>query len=143
MSLLEIAAAARAAQEPQRLADAVPFARSLGLRLELRGDELYGLMPASRHLLGNPVLDSLHGGATAGLLECTAVLALLWQSRCAVVPRPLEFTVDFLTSGKLETVTAHARILKFGRRVANVHVEAWQGDRTRPIGAGHGNFLLI
>ena len=142
MSLLETAILARDTRNPQLLADAVPFARLIGLRLELHGDELIGVMPADRRLLGNPVLDSLHGGATAGIIECTAKLALLWRGAAKVVPRPLEFTVDFLTSGKLEPVYAHARILKFGRRVAKVHVDAWQADRNRPIGAGHGNFLL-
>ena len=142
MTLLETARHARDTVNPQLLADAVPFARLIGLRLELRGDELIGVMPANRRLLGNPVLESLHGGATAGILECVASLALLWRAPLHVVPRPLEFTVDFLTSGKLEPVHAHARILKLGRRVANVHVEAWQSDRSRPIGAGHGNYLL-
>jgi len=142
MTLLEAAQRAREARDPQLLVDAVPFARFLGLRLELRDDELIGVMPANRRLLGNPVLDSLHGGATAGIIECVAGLSLLWRAPLKVVPRPLDFAVDFLTSGKLEPVHAQARILKLGRRVANVHVEAWQSDRARPIGAGHGNFLL-
>jgi len=142
VTLLETAQRARESRNPQLLAAAVPFARVLGLQLELRDDELIGVMPADRRLLGNPVLESLHGGATAGIIECVAGLALLWRASLTVVPRPLEFTVDFLTSGKLAPVYAHARILKLGRRVANVHVEAWQSDRARPIGAGHGNFLL-
>lgn len=142
MSLIDTARRARESRDPQLLAAAVPLARIIGLRLELRGDELIGVMPAERKLLGNPVLDSLHGGATAGILECTARLALLWRGTAEALPRPLEFTIDFLTSGKLEPVYAHARILKLGRRVANVSVEAWQADRGRPIAAGHGNFLL-
>ena len=119
----------------------MPFASYLGLTLELRGDELVCTLPADRRFLGNPVLDSLHGGVTAGLLECTATLALLWHKPREVVPRTIDFSIDFLLSGKMQPVFAHARLLKFGRRIANVHVDAWQTDRARPIGAGHGNFL--
>ena len=84
MTLLETAQRARESRNPQLLADAVPFARVLGLQLELRDDELIGVMPADRRLLGNPVLESLHGGATAGIIECVAGLALLWRASLTV-----------------------------------------------------------
>jgi acyl-coenzyme A thioesterase PaaI-like protein len=35
-----------------------------------------------------------------------------------------------------------AEITKQGRRVATVRAEAWQDDRSRPIAAAHGHFLL-
>ena len=142
MILLDAARRARETGQPQLLVEAIPFASYLGLTLELRGDELVCTLPADRRFLGNPVLDSLHGGATAGLLECTATLALLWHKPREVVPRTIDFSIDFLLSGKMQPVYAHARLLKFGRRIANVHVDAWQTDRARPIGAGHGNFLF-
>jgi uncharacterized protein (TIGR00369 family) len=143
VSVLEIAERARATGRPQELVAAVPFARFLGLQLELRDDELICTLPADRRFLGNPVLNSLHGGATAGLVECAATLAILWRSQRAATPRSIDFTIDFLSSGKLEPVQAHARLLKLGRRVASVHVTGWQNDRDRPIVAGHGNFLLV
>jgi uncharacterized protein (TIGR00369 family) len=121
----------------------VPFAQFLGLEVSLHEGELRCVLPADRRFLGNPVLNSLHGGATAGLVECAATLAILWRAPRAVGPRPIDFTIDFLSSGRLEPLTAHARLLKFGRRVASVHVIAWQADRERPIAAAHGNFLLV
>jgi uncharacterized protein (TIGR00369 family) len=142
MTLLAAARRSRELNRPELLVGAMPFARYLGLTLEVRGDELLCTLPADRRFLGNPVLNSLHGGATAGLIECTATLALLWQGPREVLPRAIDFSIDFLLSGKLEPVLAHARLLKFGRRIANVHVDAWQADRQRPIGAGHGNFRL-
>jgi uncharacterized protein (TIGR00369 family) len=142
MTLSAAAQRARELGRPGLLVEAMPFARYLGLTLEMRGDELLCTLPADRRFLGNPVLNSLHGGATAGLIECTATLALLWHGSSKVVPHAIDFSIDFLVSGKLEPVFAHARLLKFGRRVANVHVDAWQADRQRPIGAGRGNFRL-
>ena len=94
MILLDAARRARETGQPQLLVEAIPFASYLGLTLELRGDELVCTLPADRRFLGNPVLDSLHGGATAGLLECAATLAMLWHKLRDVVPRsPVVWTL--------------------------------------------------
>ena len=37
---------------------------------------------------------------------------------------------------------ARAEIKKVGRRIANVHVEAWQDQRASPIAALRGHFLV-
>ena len=46
------------------------------------------------------------------------------------------------TSAGAATHQAQAIITKHGRRVANVRAEAWQEDRSKPIAAMHGHFLL-
>ena len=55
-------------------------------------------------------------------------------------PRPIDVTVDYLRSGRPVDTYARAQIKRLGRRVANVHVEAWQEARDRPIAALHGHF---
>jgi acyl-coenzyme A thioesterase PaaI-like protein len=37
---------------------------------------------------------------------------------------------------------ARARVVKVGRRIANVAVEAWQQSRAEPIAALRGHFLM-
>jgi acyl-coenzyme A thioesterase PaaI-like protein len=37
---------------------------------------------------------------------------------------------------------ARAKVIKIGRRVANVQAEAWQNERAQPIAAMHGHFLV-
>ena len=37
---------------------------------------------------------------------------------------------------------ARAKVIKIGRRIANVQAEAWQGERGQPIAAMHGHFLV-
>ena len=39
----------------------IPYARFLGVRADLRGDELTGVLPYGEHLIGNPTLPALHG----------------------------------------------------------------------------------
>ena len=55
------------------LLDRLPYARFLGLTSEQDGDDLIVTMPFADRLIGNPMLPALHGGATAALLELTAV----------------------------------------------------------------------
>ena len=45
-------------------------------------------------------------------------------------------------SGRARDTFARASVQKAGRRVAHVHVEAWQDARTRPIAMLRGNFLM-
>jgi uncharacterized protein (TIGR00369 family) len=117
--------------------EAPPYAQLLGLS-ESEGLSL--LMPFAPHLIGAP--SRLHGGAIAGLLELAAHRALIAEVGTAAEPKPVNVTVDFLREGRLEDTYAEGRILKLGRRVANLHAEAWQGDRARPIAAARMNILL-
>ena len=53
-----------------------------------------------------------------------------------------DMEVVHLRSGKPMDTYGRAEITKQGRRVATVRAEAWQEDRSRPIAAAHGHFLL-
>lgn len=129
----------------QRLADAmarIPYAGFLGVRAELKGDELTLVLPYSEHLVGNPLLPALHGGVVGALMELTAITQLAIASKSTKFPKTIDIGVDFLRSGKPIDTYARARVIKIGRRVANVQVEAWQNERSQPIAAMHGHFLV-
>lgn len=86
-----------------------------------------------------------HGGATAGLLENAGYAAL--RHRLASDNRdprlkPINITVQYLSAGKSKQTYACARITRLGRRNANLSVEAWQDDRSRPIASAVMNILM-
>lgn len=124
------------------LLDSLPYARFLGLRTQLNGDDLTVVMPFADHLIGNPMLPALHGGSTAALLEMTAVAQVSLSYPRLRLPRPINVTVAYLRSGRPSDVFARARINKAGRRVAHVTAEAWQQVRDQPIAALTAHFLL-
>lgn len=129
----------------QRLADAIariPYAGFLGVRAELKGDELTLVLPYAEHLVGNPLLPALHGGVVGALMELTAITQLAIASKSATFPKTIDIGVDYLRSGKPADTYARAKVIKIGRRVANVQVEAWQNERSQPIAAMHGHFLV-
>ena len=121
-----------------------PYARSLGIALESWEDGIPILsVPFDELVEGRP--DHYHGGATGGLLE-TAGYAMLRaelarQQRAAIL-KPINITVQYLAAGKSRTSYAAGRITKLGRRSANLTVEAWQDDRSRPIATAVMNVLM-
>lgn len=119
----------------------IPYARFIGLRVELKGDELTLVMPFGDHLIGNPLLPALHGGVVGALLEMTALTQLAIASKTETFPKTIDIGIDYLRSGRPVDTFARARVVKIGRRIANVQAEAWQGERSQPIATLHGHFL--
>jgi acyl-coenzyme A thioesterase PaaI-like protein len=142
-----------------RMAEAVPYARYLGVGFDRRGDELTAVLAFSEKLVGNPFLPALHGGAIGAFLEITAIMELAWsqvwermegggQGAAEIdagvfppLPKTIDFTVDYLRSGLPRDAYARARVNRSGRRYASVHVEAWQDNRARPFAQATGHFL--
>ena len=121
-----------------------PYARSLGIAHEGWEDGT----PIMRVDFDNTVEgrpEHYHGGATGGVLE-TAGYAVLRaelerRGRTAML-KPINITVQYLSAGKSMTSFAKGRITKLGRRSANITVEAWQDDPSRPIATAVMNVLM-
>lgn len=120
----------------------IPYAGFLGVRAELKGDELTLVLPFSDHLIGNPMIPRMHGGVIGAFMELTALVQLGIANKSARFAKTIDIGIDYLRPGKPTDTYARARVVKVGRRVANVQVEAWQGERDQPIAALHGHFLL-
>jgi len=120
----------------------IPYARFLGIRAELAGDEMTAILPFGEHLIGNPMLPAIHGGVLGAFMEMTALAQLSVSEGQARQPRVIDISVEYLRSGRPLTTYARAEIKKVGRRIANVHVEAWQEQRAAPIAAMRGHFLV-
>ena len=120
----------------------VPYIRYLGMQVEMAGDEMTAILPFSDHIVGNPMLPAIHGGVLGAFMEMTAVAQLSVAATLKRQPRTVDVSIEYLRSGRPLTTYARAQIKKIGRRIANVHVEAWQEQRAAPIAALRGHFLL-
>jgi acyl-coenzyme A thioesterase PaaI-like protein len=144
----------------RRLVERVPYHAWLGVDFTRMGDELTGHLRFSEKLIGNPAIPALHGGVTGAFLEIAASVQLAWdatweimesgpegaariaEGRFPPTPKTIDLTIDYLRAGRPRDVFARALVTKRGRRVANVRIEAWQDERSRPIAAAHGHFLM-
>ena len=142
MKILKELRASGRGRDVGALVQAIPYARLLGVVIDRKGSELTTVLPFQDSLVGNTMLPALHGGAISGFLELTALLQLVFETECERLPKTVDITIDYLRSGRPVETYGRAIITKHGRRVANVRVEAWQDERSRPIAAAHGHFLL-
>ena len=98
-----------------------------------------------RHELeGRP--GAWHGGAIAGLLESAgyaALRAILHTDERNPTLKPINVTVQYLSTGRSRKSYARGRIVRLGRRNANISVEAWQDDMARPIASAIMNVLMV
>ena len=120
------------------------YARSLGIEFHaMENDAPILTVDFGSMVEGRP--GFFHGGATAGLLENAgyAILRhrLLQEGRTPQL-KPINITVQYLSAGKQKQTFAVARITRLGRRTANLTIEAWQDDRSRPIASAVMNILL-
>jgi len=120
----------------------MPYGRHLGVRAETSEAGTIYVLPFRDDLIGNRWLPALHGGVVGAFLELVATGELFSQSEAGRVPKPINFSVNYLRSVGPRDTCGKAVIVKHGRRIANVRVTAWQVDETKPVAAGIGNFLL-
>jgi len=133
-----------AAEQLDAFLQRVPYVRFLGMRAELAGDELTAILPFKPDLVGNIYLPAVHGGVLGAFMELTAQSQLaISQQTTLKVPKAIDVTIEYLRSARPVTTYARAHVRKIGKRVANVHVEAWQDERSAPVAALGGHFMLV
>lgn len=120
------------------------YARGIGLHVHGWEDGTPVLaIDYSAAICGNPGM--FHGGAISTLLEAAAVAALEANLRAggsAALLTPLNSTIQFLRAAGEERVFAAGRIVKAGRRLANVAVTLWQTDRDKPAASAIVNVMI-
>lgn len=121
------------------------YAQSLGISVhDIEDDAPVLTVDFGPSVEGRP--GHFHGGATAGLLENAGYAALrqrLVSEGRSPQLKPINITVQYLSAGKAKQTYARARITRLGRRNANLSVEAWQDDRSRPIASAVMNILMV
>ena len=88
------------------------------------------------------IAAALHGGVIGAFLEMTALAQLFIVQPPGPRPKTIDVTIEYLRPGRAQTAYARAEVRKIGRRIANVHVDAWQDEPSQPFAALRGHFLL-
>lgn len=131
------------ASEPIALGRQVPYIDYLGMRVARTDDGARVFrLPFDQKLIGNPNLPALHGGVIAAFAETAGVLHLIESLPEPKFPKAIDFSIDYLRSGRPEETFARCEIVRVGTRVALVQVWCWQADPAQPIALTRGHFLL-
>lgn len=134
---------ARAARDYQRVVDLVPYARLLGMGCEAADEgRLLFRLDYRPENVGNQLLPAIHGGVIAAFMEHAALLQVLWNLETTVLPKVIDFSIDYLRPGRPLPTYAQCSVIRQGQRVANVAVSAWQEAPERAIATARTHFLL-
>ncbi len=120
----------------------IPYAAVVGLE---SFDDEGGFVTVLRHRasnIGNTTIPALHGGVVGALMEHAAILHLLRETDCETIAKTINITIDYLRPCLAADTFARGLVVRHGRRIANVRVEAWQSDPKKPVAAAHCHFLL-
>ena len=134
--------AAHAVGDYRPLLALIPYAGLIGIECERQGDDLLFRLPANQDNIGNPLLPAIHGGVIAGFMELSAALYLLIFSESLSIPKIIDFSIDYLRAGHYRDTYAQCQLWRQGRRVTNVAITAWQGDRDSPIATARAHFKI-
>ena len=120
----------------------IPYAGMVGLEAEVVDGAITTVLRQRDQNIGNYVIGAVHGGVVAALLEHAANLHLLYALDVSVLPRIINLSVDYLRPCLNRDTFARGSLIKQGRRIANVRIEAWQDDPAKPCAAAHAHFLI-
>jgi uncharacterized protein (TIGR00369 family) len=140
--VLKTIAALKADGKIPAINDLVPYARTVGLEAFFDDAGLVTALRFRESNIGNTTIRAVHGGVIGALLEHAAVLHLIEQTEVAFVPRIVNISIDYLRPCLAADTFARGQVIKQGRRIANVRVEAWQDTPERPVAAAHAHFLV-
>ena len=127
-----------------RLCRGLPYAGFIHMAVEIEDGRPLTILRKNPGNIGNPLVPMIHGGAVGALLEHAALMQLLFEMKLGLDRRPriINISIDYLRPCLLEDTFARGTIIRQGRHIANVRVDAWQSSRERLVAAAHAHFLL-
>ena len=120
----------------------VPYAAFLGIRAELHGKDILFILPEDKKLIGNPSLPAIHGGVVGAFMEQAAAFHLIAKMEKPVLPKIINFSLDYLRPARLRDTYAQCTLTRQGRYIANLTITAWQEQVDQPNAIARAHFLL-
>ncbi len=142
-SLFEKVMALKAAGEFAAISALIPYSAFVGFELVTDEQGLTTILRAKPSNIGNTSIPAVHGGVVGAMLEHAGVMHIIHECDISRFPKIINISVDYLRPclGNQDTF-ARGYLIKQGRSVSNVRIEAWQADRQRPVAAAHAHFLM-
>lgn len=142
MTLADVIQQEPSAEKLQLWLTMVPYAVFLGIKAELHEREILFILPENEKLVGNPSLPALHGGVVGAFMEQAAAFHLIAKMKKPVLPKIINFSLDYLRPARLCDTYAQCKLTRQGRLIANVTITAWQENSNQPNAIARAHFLL-
>ena len=100
----------------------IPYASYLGMEADVEGHDILFRLPPDDKLIGNASLPALHGGVVGAFMELSGAIHLVAKMEKPVLPKVINFSLDYLRASRLRETYARCTITRQGRSVANVTI---------------------
>lgn len=112
----------------------IPYCAAINLQIgtDSLNKRLYSL-PFARQNIGNIFLPALHGGLIGGFLQSCISLYLMEQQNLQESAQIIDYSTDYLLSGKPVDSYAQCEIMHAGKRISHVTATMWQAQSDKPI----------
>lgn len=133
---------AREESSPQQILDLIPYSSFIGAEAKLENDAVLYWLDRRASNIGNPSLPAIHGGVIGGFLELSAAIEILYTLDVDLIPKVVDFSLDYLRPGRYKTIYASCTVLRQGKKLVNVTATAWQDNLDSPIATARCHFLI-
>ena len=127
---------------PQLILDLIPYSSFIGAQARQDNSQVLYWLDRRPSNIGNPSLPAIHGGVIGGFLELSAAIEILYTLDVNLVPKVVDFSLDYLRPGRYKTIYANCTVLRQGKKLVNVTATAWQDDPQTPIANARCHFLV-
>ena len=142
MNIRNTILAAKKSGDYKQVNKLIPWAVQLGMECHIRGKEPLFFMPQKHTNVGNPIIPAIHGGVVGSFMQHAAAMHLLMTLDLNVLPRMINFSIDYLHSARVVDSWASCTLERRGKRVANVGVVFWQNDPATPVARARTHFKI-
>jgi len=136
-------ALARLENRFEEIIEKIPYAKLIGIECYPIGDEWIFKLPNNEDNEGNPFLPALHGGVIGGFMELAATLYIIAKLETKSIPKVIDFAIDYLRPGHMTDTFVECSVVRQGRKIVNVSINAWQTRRNEQIATARAHFLLV
>lgn len=143
MNIEEEIAQARKERDFDNIIEKIPYAKLIGIECYTIGDELIFKLPNNEDNQGNPFLPALHGGVIGGFMELAATLHIIAKLETRNIPKVIDFAIDYLRPGHMKDTFVECDVVRQGKKIVNVSINAWQTRRNEQIATARAHFLLV
>jgi uncharacterized protein (TIGR00369 family) len=122
----------------------IPFNRFLGMKVqEMKSGKVTLILPFREEFIGDPERPALHGGVISTLIDMAGGAAVWTELEGSDRLATVDLLVDYLIPAAPASLTAEARILRIGNRVAVAHITVHQEGNDRPIAEGRAVYNIV
>ena len=127
----------------EEIIEKIPYAKLIGIECYPIGDEWIFKLPTNQDNEGNPFLPALHGGVIGGFMELAATLYIVAKLETKGIPKVIDFAIDYLRPGNMTDTFVECSVVRQGRKIVNVSINAWQTRRNEQTATARAHFLLV